>query len=181
MTDERTAALDRDMMRRALANAERGWGRTAPNPLVGAVVVSPSGDILAEGAHEYFGGPHGEAAALHAAGKAARGSTLYVTLEPCTHQGKTPPCVDAIVAARVARVVVATPDPNPVAGGGVEFVRGKGTQVDVGLEKEAACELNAPFFNSFATDRPWVTLKMALSAEGAIADPSRQGRYITNR
>jgi diaminohydroxyphosphoribosylaminopyrimidine deaminase/5-amino-6-(5-phosphoribosylamino)uracil reductase len=168
------------MMRRALVDADKGWGQTAPNPLVGAVIVSPTGDIIADGAHEAFGQPHAEVMALRAAKGHTRGATLYVTLEPCTHQGKTPPCVDAIVEAGIARVVVATRDPNPVAGGGVEFLRSKGITVDVGVEHEAACELNAPFFNSFASDRPWVTLKMALSADGAIADPTGQRRYITN-
>src|SRR4051812_16253942 len=126
MTDERTAALSRDqgMMRRALANAERGWGQTAPNPLVGAVVVSPKGgEVIADGAHEGFGQAHAEVNALRIAGPRARGTTLYVTLEPCTHHGKTPPCVNAIVEAGITRVVVAVRDPNPRARGGVEFLR----------------------------------------------------------
>ena len=104
---------------------------------------------------------------------------MYVTLEPCTHHGKTPPCTDAIIAAGVKRVVIATRDPNPLARGGVEKLRAAGIEVEVGTESAAALELNAAFFNSFASDRPWVTLKLALSADGAIADPTGQRRWIT--
>src|SRR5207237_863099 len=101
------------------------------------------------------------------------------TLEPCTHQAKTPPCTYALIAAGVRRVVIPTRDPNPLAKGGVEQLRSAGIEVEIGVEAAAACELNAPFFNSFVSDRPWVTLKLALSADGAIADPTGQRRWIT--
>src|SRR4051812_45561713 len=135
-------------MTRALANAKHGWGQTAPNPMVGAVVVSGD-EVVADGWHARFGEAHAEVIALRTAGDRARGATLYVTLEPCTHYGKTPPCVDAIISAGVGRVVVATRDPNPRAGGGVEALRAAGIAVDVGVEEFPARELNAPFFNSF--------------------------------
>jgi diaminohydroxyphosphoribosylaminopyrimidine deaminase/5-amino-6-(5-phosphoribosylamino)uracil reductase len=147
--------------------------------MVGAVVVS--GDqVIAEGWHARFGDAHAEVAALGTAGDRARGATLYVTLEPCTHHGKTPPCVDAIIGAGVARVVIATRDPNPAAAGGVERLRAAGIAVDVGVAEAAARELNAPFFNAFASPRPWVVLKLAVSSDGAVADPSGQRRWITN-
>ncbi|MDE3054785.1 MAG: bifunctional diaminohydroxyphosphoribosylaminopyrimidine deaminase/5-amino-6-(5-phosphoribosylamino)uracil reductase RibD, partial [Gemmatimonadota bacterium] len=111
-----------EQMRRALDLAREGWGQTAPNPMVGAVVVR-DGAVVGEGFHARFGGPHAEAVALDAAGPLARGATLYVTLEPCTHHGKTPPCADAIVAAGVARVVIATRDVNPEAAGGADRLR----------------------------------------------------------
>jgi diaminohydroxyphosphoribosylaminopyrimidine deaminase/5-amino-6-(5-phosphoribosylamino)uracil reductase len=173
-----TQALDSEYIRRALANAEKGWGQTAPNPMVGAVVVS-GGFVVADGWHRTFGGPHAEVEALREAGERARASTMYVTLEPCTHHGKTPPCADAIIAAGVKRVVIATRDPNPQARGGVEKLRAADIEVDVGIESTAALELNAAFFNRFASDRPWVTLKLALSADGAIADPTGERRWIT--
>jgi len=178
MAGKRPAARDKALMRRALANAERGWGQTAPNPMVGAVVVSGS-KVIAEGWHRSFGGPHAEVEALRMAGDRARGSTVYTTLEPCTHHGKTPPCADALIAAGVRRVVVATRDPHPLAKGGVDRLRNAGIVVDVGIEAGSACELNAPFFNSFVSDRPWVTLKLAMSADGAIADPTSRRRWIT--
>lgn len=179
MAGEPSAARDSALMRRALANAERGWGQTAPNPMVGAVVVSKSGEVVADGWHHRFGEAHAEVEALRAAGDRVRGSTIYVTLEPCTHQGKTPPCVDALIAAGVKRVVIAARDPNPVAGGGVERLRKAGVDVAVGIESAAALELNAAYYNSFAFDRPWVTLKFAMSADGAIADPTGARRWIS--
>jgi diaminohydroxyphosphoribosylaminopyrimidine deaminase/5-amino-6-(5-phosphoribosylamino)uracil reductase len=165
-------------MRRALALARLGWGQTAPNPMVGAVVVA-AGKIVGEGYHARYGDPHAEVVALRDAGAVARGATLYVTLEPCTHFGKTPPCADAIIAAKLARVVIAVRDPSPVAGGGVERLRAARIHVDVGIEREAALELNAPFFNAHASDKPWVVLKLAVSRDGAIADATRQPRWIT--
>ena len=163
-------------MRRALELAREGWGQTAPNPMVGAVVVR-GGAVVAEGAHRRYGAPHAEAVALAAAGDRARGSTLYVTLEPCTHHGKTPPCADAVVAAGVARVVVAARDPNPQAGGGVERLRAAGIAVEVGDEEAAARELNASYFHRFSNpERPFVTLKLAVSIDGAIAAADRSAR-----
>jgi len=165
-------------MRRALALARSGWGQTAPNPMVGAVVVA-GGVVVGEGYHARYGGPHAEVVALDAAGARARGATLYVTLEPCAHYGKTPPCVDSVIAAGISRVVIAVRDPSDVARGGVERLRANDVDVDLGIESNAALELNAPFFNAHASDRPWVTLKLAISADGAVADPSGQARWIT--
>src|SRR6188472_721904 len=129
------SALDQEYMRRALALAEQGWGQTAPNPMVGAVVVA-DGEIVGEGFHAKYGEAHAEVNALAHAGDRARGATLYVTLEPCAHFGKTPPCVDAVIAAGIARVVVAVRDPSDVARGGVEKLRAAGISVDVGVERE---------------------------------------------
>jgi diaminohydroxyphosphoribosylaminopyrimidine deaminase/5-amino-6-(5-phosphoribosylamino)uracil reductase len=173
-----TAAVDADHMRRALALATQGWGQTAPNPMVGAVVVS-GGAIVGEGYHARYGEAHAEVNALRAAAVRARGATLYLTLEPCAHFGKTPPCADAIVAAGISRVVVAVPDPSDVARGGIERLRAAGIRVDLGVERDAALELNAPFFAAHARSRPWVVLKLAISRDGGIADPAGVERWIT--
>ena len=165
-------------MRRALELARKGWGQTAPNPMVGAVVVR-EGVIVGEGYHTMFGAPHAEAEALRAAGERAEGATVYVTLEPCAHHGKTPPCANALVAARVARVVVATRDPNREASGGIELLREAGIAVAVGVVESEARELNAPFFHSFVEKRPWITLKLALSLDSALADAAGHSRWIT--
>jgi diaminohydroxyphosphoribosylaminopyrimidine deaminase/5-amino-6-(5-phosphoribosylamino)uracil reductase len=172
------AEQDSVYMRRALALARLGWGHTAPNPMVGAVVVA--GDqVVGEGFHARYGGPHAEVMALERAGVLARDATVYVSLEPCAHYGKTPPCADALIAAQVGRVVAATSDPSRVARGGAARLRQAGIQVDIGVERDAALELNAPFFNAVVSPRPWVTLKLALSADGAIADPTGARRWIT--
>src|SRR6476646_4084223 len=178
--DDSAPALERDArhMRRALELAEQGWGQTAPNPMVGAVVVR-DGEVIAEGYHARYGEAHAEVNALRAAGDRARGATLYVSLEPCAHVGKTPPCTGAIIEAGVARVVAAVRDPSPVARGGVEAFRAAGIEVDVGVERDAALETNASFFNAHASDRPWVVLKLAMSADGAIADLTGMHRWIT--
>jgi diaminohydroxyphosphoribosylaminopyrimidine deaminase / 5-amino-6-(5-phosphoribosylamino)uracil reductase len=169
---------DARYMRRALELAERGWGQTAPNPMVGAVVVRDGG-VVGEGYHARYGAEHAEPVALGAAGERARGATLYVTLEPCTHQGKRPPCTPAVIASGINRVVIATLDPNPLAAGGAELLRRAGVEVDVGVEEEGARELNAPFMHRFTSDRPWVTLKLALSSDGAIANAERSPRWLT--
>jgi diaminohydroxyphosphoribosylaminopyrimidine deaminase/5-amino-6-(5-phosphoribosylamino)uracil reductase len=179
MTSERLAAPDDGaFMRRALALAERGWGRTAPNPMVGAVVVR-DGVVVGEGWHAEYGGPHAEVEALRAAGELARGATVYVTLEPCNHHGKTPPCTEALLAAGVSRVVVACADPHPVARGGADRLRDAGVEVTVGVEEAAARELNASFLHALASDRPFVRLKLALSLDGAIADHTRRPGWLT--
>jgi diaminohydroxyphosphoribosylaminopyrimidine deaminase/5-amino-6-(5-phosphoribosylamino)uracil reductase len=183
MPDHDPTAHDRAHMRRALALARRGWGCTAPNPMVGAVVVR-DGRVLGEGWHRAYGGPHAEVEALRSAGDDARGATIYVSLEPCNHTGRQPPCVDALLAAGVARVVCATRDPNPVAAGGAERLRAAGVRVDFGVEEDAARELNAAFFHVATGDanrraRPWVTLKLALSLDGAIADRTRRQAWLT--
>ncbi len=172
--------LDGAYMRRALELARRGWGQTAPNPMVGAVVVR-DGVVLAEAFHARFGGPHAEAAALALLPKkGAQGADVYVTLEPCAHHGKTPPCADALIKAKVARVIVATRDPNPAAAGGIERLREAGIEVVVGMEQGAADELNAPFlFAATREDRPFITLKLALSAEGAIAPAGGRQHWLT--
>lgn len=175
MTDSR----DAEYMRRALALAERGWGQTAPNPMVGAVVVNGD-EVVGEGWHERFGGPHAEVNALRAAGDRARGATLYVTLEPCNHWGQTPPCTDAIVAAGVTRVVVATADPGRDSGGGASRLREHDIEVVIGVGEREARELNASFLHSFVSDRPWVVLKLAVSLDGAITDAERAAGWLTN-
>ncbi len=172
------AATDARWMRRALTLARRGWGQTAPNPLVGAVVVR-DGVLVGEGYHAVLGGDHAEVVALRAAGEHARGATLYVTLEPCDHHGRTPPCTQAIVAAGVARVVYAVDDPHPVAGGGAARLRAQGIAVTAGVGADAAGELIAPFLHRFRSDRPFVTLKLATSIDGAIADASRAPGWLT--
>ncbi len=146
--------------------------------MVGAVVVR--GDVVVgEGYHAEFGGPHAEVAALRDAGDRARGATVYVTLEPCSHHGKTPPCTDALISAGVARVVFAASDPNPRAAGGAARLQAAGVAVEGGVERTAACELNAPFFHAFRSSRPWVVLKLAISADGAIAGAARGRQWVT--
>jgi diaminohydroxyphosphoribosylaminopyrimidine deaminase / 5-amino-6-(5-phosphoribosylamino)uracil reductase len=173
------ALRDGAMMRRALHLARRGWGQTAPNPLVGAVVVR-DGRIVGEGWHARFGEAHAEAMALAAAGEQARGADVYVTLEPCAHHGKTPPCADALIAAGVRRVVIACSDPNVVAGGGTARLLQAGIDVVAGVLEAEARELNAPFlFAHTRTDRPFVTLKLALSLDGAIAPADRSQYWLT--
>jgi diaminohydroxyphosphoribosylaminopyrimidine deaminase/5-amino-6-(5-phosphoribosylamino)uracil reductase len=169
---------DRAFMRRALDLARRGWGQTAPNPMVGAVVVR-GGVVVGEGYHARYGGPHAEVAALEAAGPLARAATVYVTLEPCSHFGKTPPCTDRLIRAGVARVVAATRDPTRVARGGADRLREAGIDVLLGVEERDARELNAPFFHAIASDRPWVTLKLAVSIDGAITDATRTAGWLT--
>ncbi len=165
-------------MRRALDLARRGWGHTAPNPMVGAVVVQGD-EIVGEGWHARYGESHAEVSALQAAGNRARGATLFVTLEPCNHLGKTPPCTQAIVAAGIGEVVIAARDPNPLARGGVERLREAGINVVSGIEEQDARELNASFFHSFASDRPWVILKLAISIDGGIAEAVRSRGWLT--
>ncbi len=166
-------------MQRALDLALRGWGRVSPNPLVGAVVVRDDA-VVGEGYHAEFGGPHAEVVALKAAGEHAQGATLVVTLEPCAHHGKTPPCTAAILAAGIARVVAAVRDPDAEAGGGLEMVRARGVDTAVGLMAEQAAALNAPFFFArLQTERPFVALKLATSIDGRIADAAGSSRWVS--
>jgi diaminohydroxyphosphoribosylaminopyrimidine deaminase/5-amino-6-(5-phosphoribosylamino)uracil reductase len=169
---------DRRWLGRALALAARGRGRTAPNPMVGAVVVR-DGVVVGEGWHAEYGAPHAEVMALRAAGDAARGATAVVTLEPCSHHGKTPPCTDALLAAGVARVVYGAADPNPVARGGAEVLRAAGVEVRGPIDAQAVHDLDPAFFHRFASDRPYVTLKLALSLDGAMAPADRTPRWLT--
>ena len=171
--------VDARHMRRALRLARKGWGRVAPNPLVGAVIVR-DGVVVGEGWHAEYGGAHAEVAALRAAGEAARGATAYVTLEPCNHWGRTPPCVDALLAAGVARVVIGADDPHAIAAGGMARLRAAAVAVDAGVLATDAVELNAPFFfDVTGGDRPWITLKLALSIDAAIADHTHAPAWLT--
>jgi diaminohydroxyphosphoribosylaminopyrimidine deaminase/5-amino-6-(5-phosphoribosylamino)uracil reductase len=160
-----------DYMDRALFHAARGRGRTSPNPMVGAVVVRPDGVIVGQGSTEPAGGPHAEIEALDEAGPQARGATLYCTLEPCSHVGRTGPCVVRIAEAGIARVVASLPDPNPLVNGkGFAFLRDRGITVEVGPGASKALHLNQPFFTWIREGRPFVILKAALSLDGAIAE-----------
>src|SRR5262245_54327011 len=164
--------VDQEMMRRALELAERGRGFVEPNPLVGAV-VEREGRIVGEGWHERFGEAHAEVHALNRAGEAARGATLYVTLEPCCHHGKTPPCTDAILRSGVGRVVVALKDPYPqVAGRGIEALRAAAVEVAVGVCEAEARTQNAPYLKLLRLGKPWVIAKWAMSLDGKIATRS---------
>jgi diaminohydroxyphosphoribosylaminopyrimidine deaminase/5-amino-6-(5-phosphoribosylamino)uracil reductase len=157
-------------MARALRLAERGRGRTSPNPMVGCVIVDDGGVVVGRGAHERAGGPHAEIVALADAGARARGATLYCTLEPCSHTGRTGPCAPRVVEAGIRRAVVAVADPNPrVAGRGLEYLRGHGVAVAVGVLEEEARRLNRAFFTYITSGRPFVTLKAALSLDGMVA------------
>jgi diaminohydroxyphosphoribosylaminopyrimidine deaminase/5-amino-6-(5-phosphoribosylamino)uracil reductase len=174
--------LEHAAMQQALDSARRGAGRVEPNPMVGAVVATPDGTIVGTGCHERFGGPHAEVNALAAAGPAARGGTLFVTLEPCCHHGKTPPCTEAIQAAGIARVVVATADPYlEVAGRGIALLRSVGIGVDTGLLEAAAARLIAPFTKLMTTGQPWVIAKWAMSLDGHVSAPASAGdRWISS-
>lgn len=166
-------------MGRALELAWRGWGRVAPNPLVGAVVLRDD-QIVGEGWHAEYGDRHAEPVALEQAGPAARGATLVVTLEPCTHHGKQPPCADALIAAGVRRVVVAVADPNPEAQGGLARLRAAGIEVETGLRGMEARAQNATFLHRWkGAGRPFVALKLATTLDGRIADQAGHSRWIS--
>lgn len=172
-------ARDEAFMARALALAERGTGWTSPNPLVGAVIVK-DGRIIGEGWHTACGQPHAEREALAACDEDPAGSTLYVTLEPCCHWGKTPPCTDAILEAGIARVVVGALDPNPlVAGQGCAQLREAGTAVETGVLEEGCRHLNEAFFHFITTGRPLVVLKYAMTLDGKAATRTGASRWIT--
>jgi diaminohydroxyphosphoribosylaminopyrimidine deaminase/5-amino-6-(5-phosphoribosylamino)uracil reductase len=167
-------------MRRALQLAALGAGRTSPNPLVGAVVLDAAGQLVGEGYHARAGEPHAEVGALAQAGARARGGTLIVTLEPCCHQGRTPPCSEAVIAAGVARVVVAMGDPNPlVAGGGLEQLRAAGLEVITGVAQAEALALNRAFGHRIRTGRPLGILKWAMSLDGRTALPNGASQWIS--
>jgi diaminohydroxyphosphoribosylaminopyrimidine deaminase/5-amino-6-(5-phosphoribosylamino)uracil reductase len=174
-----TIEADRGWMTGALALAGQQLGAVWPNPAVGAVVVC-DGRLIARGATQPGGRPHAERVALDRAGSAARGATLYVTLEPCSHHGQTPPCVDAIEAAGIARVVIAAEDPDPrVDGRGVAQLRAAGIVVEVGVCREEAEALNAGFFSRIRSGRPLTTLKLATSLDGRIAAHTGIAKWIT--
>lgn len=166
-------------MRRALELAERGHGAVEPNPLVGAVLVR-EGAVVGEGWHARYGEAHAEVNAIRAAGERARGATLYVTLEPCCHHGKTPPCTDAVIAAGVARVFAALEDPFPrVAGEGARLLRAAGIPVEFGLEAAAARRQNAPYLTLLGQGRPYVHGKWAMTLDGKIATRTGDSRWIS--
>jgi diaminohydroxyphosphoribosylaminopyrimidine deaminase/5-amino-6-(5-phosphoribosylamino)uracil reductase len=166
-------------MKLALRLAARGAGWVSPNPMVGAVVVR-EGKIVGRGYHRAYGLPHGEVEALNQAGAAARGADLYVTLEPCNHQGRTPPCTQAVLNAGIRRVVIATRDPNPrVNGGGGEFLQQQGLQVEIGLLAEEARRLNETWFKWVETGLPFVIAKVACSLDGKIATATGESQWLT--
>jgi diaminohydroxyphosphoribosylaminopyrimidine deaminase/5-amino-6-(5-phosphoribosylamino)uracil reductase len=171
---------DADWMRRALELAEHGRGWVEPNPLVGAVVVQ-AGRVVGEGWHRRYGEAHAEVNALDAAGPAARGATLYVTLEPCCHHGKTPPCTDAVLRAGIGRVVAALADPFPqVAGRGAALLRASGLTVEVGLGEAEVRRQNAPYLKLLATGRPYVHAKWAMTLDGKLATRTGDSKWISN-
>lgn len=173
------SAADHAHMARALRLAEAGLYTTQPNPRVGCVIAHDE-EIVGEGFHARAGEPHAEVFALRAAGKRAQGASVYVTLEPCAHFGRTPPCVDALIAAGVARVVASCEDPNPkVAGGGFAKLRAAGITVEPGLMREAARELNRGFFSRLERHRPWVRVKLGMSLDGRTALANGKSKWIT--
>ena len=166
-------------MRRALELAARGQGLVEPNPMVGCVVVQ-DGEVIGEGWHRAFGGPHAEIEALAACQSRAAGATLYVTLEPCCHQGKTPPCTEAIIGAKLRRVVAAMSDPFPaVAGRGLAELSSTGMDVETGLLESEARQLNAPYLKLVEQGRPWIIAKWAMTLDGKIATRSGESRWIS--
>lgn len=169
------------VMQHALELARTGLGFVEPNPPVGAVIVNEDLEVLGAGWHQRFGGPHAEIHALQAAGDAARGATLYVTLEPCCHFGKTPPCTQAVVAAGIGKVVVATNDPNPqVAGRGSQQLREAGVTVEHGLLREEAAALISPFAKLMLRGLPWIIAKWAMTLDGKLATPTGDSQWISN-
>ena len=172
--------FDRQMMYRCIDLAKQAWGKTAPNPLVGAVVVR-DGAIVGEGFHPGAGQPHAEVFALRQAGKLARGATIYVSLEPCNHYGRTPPCAAALVTAGVAKVVVGMVDPNPlVAGGGIATLEQAGIEVVVGVETAACEELNEGFVQRIVHQRPLGILKYAMTLDGKIATDNGHSTWVSS-
>jgi diaminohydroxyphosphoribosylaminopyrimidine deaminase/5-amino-6-(5-phosphoribosylamino)uracil reductase len=169
------------MMRRALFHAARGRGRTSPNPMVGAVIVSPDGIVVGQGHTQPAGDAHAEVRALADAGARARGATMYVTLEPCAHHGRTGPCCELVAEAGIARVVAAVQDPNPLVNGrGFQYLREHGVSVDVGLGADASRALNRPFFTMMREHRPFVILKAAVSLDGCIAEAPGRRTQLTS-
>ncbi|WP_413262532.1 bifunctional diaminohydroxyphosphoribosylaminopyrimidine deaminase/5-amino-6-(5-phosphoribosylamino)uracil reductase RibD [Floridanema flaviceps] len=180
MIDEKMNDFDSSMMRRCLDLARKALGKTAPNPMVGAVVVQ-NGQIVGQGYHPGAGQPHAEVFALREADHLARGATIYVSLEPCNHYGRTPPCTEALIGAGVAKVVVGMVDPNPlVSGKGIERLREAGIEVVVGVEEEACRQLNEAFVHRILYKRPFGILKYAMTLDGKIATSSGHSSWITD-
>jgi diaminohydroxyphosphoribosylaminopyrimidine deaminase/5-amino-6-(5-phosphoribosylamino)uracil reductase len=178
VTQTSFSEVDRAMMQRALALAERGLWTTTPNPRVGCVIAH-AGEVVGEGWHETAGAPHAEVHALGAAGARARGATAYVTLEPCNHHGRTPPCAEALARAGVGRVVAAVRDPHPEAGGGGAALAAAGIRFEHGVLEEAARELNIGFFSRLTRGRPWVRMKIAATLDGRTALADGRSQWIT--
>src|SRR5580700_1902305 len=163
---------DEQLLQRALEHARQGTGLASPNPFVGAVIADAQGNVVGTGSYTYDGVKHAEVLALEAAGSKARGATLYINLEPHAHQGRTPPCTDALIAAGIRRVVASMPDPNPkVSGRGFELLRAAGVEVEVGLLEAEARKLNEAFARYIRHGIPLVTLKAAMTLDGKIAPP----------
>ena len=172
---------DRDFMKMALDLAQKGRGYTSPNPLVGAVIVK-DGQVVGTGYHQTAGGDHAEVHAIHNAGADARGATLYVTLEPCNHTGRTPPCTEKILAAGIKRVIVAIKDPNPdVQGGGINYLKQQGITVDVGVCEQEARKVNDIFIKYVQKKRPFVIVKCAATLDGQIATRSGDSKWVTGK
>jgi diaminohydroxyphosphoribosylaminopyrimidine deaminase/5-amino-6-(5-phosphoribosylamino)uracil reductase len=181
MRPDASPMTERDAMARAIELAWRGWGRVQPNPLVGAVILA-DGEIVGEGWHAEYGQSHAEPAAIAAAGERARGATVVCTLEPCTHQGKQPPCTGAILAAGIRRVVAAVAEPHGVAAGGAEWLRARGVDVEVGLLAGEAAAQNASFLHRVRDrSRPFVALKLATTIDGRIADANGHSRWLSGQ
>ena len=173
------AVADKAAMRRAIALAELGLGSTSPNPIVGCVLVGPDGSVVGEGYHVRAGDPHAEVIALRDAGGRAAGATAFITLEPCRHTGRTPPCTQALIDAGVSRVVFAVADPDPVAGHGADDLRAAGLVVEEGLLAEEAARSNAAWLHHARTGRPFVTWKYAATLDGRVAAADGTSRWIT--
>ena len=174
-----TADEERSLLHQAVRLAEQGHGTAEPNPLVGCIIVNQSNDIVGEGFHERFGEGHAEVNALLMAGTDARGATAFVTLEPCNHQGKTPPCSQALIDAGIAKVVIGASDPHEEASGGIQKLKDSGVEVTL-LEDELCCELLAPFAQKFTTGLPWITCKWAQSRNGSLETPSGDSPWISS-
>ncbi len=169
---------DIGFMRLALRQAEKGLGRTSPNPCVGAVIVS-NGIVVGRGYHRRAGTPHAEINAIADAGEACAGATIYVTLEPCNHTGRTPPCSRAVLAAGLQRVVIGMADPNPVAGGGADFLLSQGVEVVLGVLEEECRQLNYPFLKHSVSGLPWIVMKAGMSLDGRISRRRGYGCAVT--
>lgn len=171
-------SLDTQYMRLALEEAKKGLGRTSPNPCVGAVVVN-NGSVVGIGYHHKAGTPHAEVHALADAGELSSGATIYVTLEPCNHTGRTPPCSKAVLAAGIKRVVIGMDDPNSEASGGVEFLRSQGVSVKIGVLEDECRQLNYPFIKHSTTGIPWIVMKAGMSLDGRISYKRGAGGAVT--
>ncbi|ADQ14582.1 bifunctional diaminohydroxyphosphoribosylaminopyrimidine deaminase/5-amino-6-(5-phosphoribosylamino)uracil reductase RibD [Halanaerobium hydrogeniformans] len=178
--EEKFSITDIRYMARALEIAKKGEGSASPNPMVGAVLVK-NGEIIGEGYHKFYGGPHAEVYALKEAGQNANNADIYLTLEPCSHYGKTPPCADKLIKSGIKRAVIAMVDPNPeVSGRGIELLKEAGIEVELGLMAEKAKDLNEVFLKYITSDYPYVYLKKAQTLDGFIASSTGHSKWITN-